>query len=80
MVLSVSDGDTLSVVVNGTQEKVRLTGIDCPESDQPFVMKLREHSAFLTRDASDHWQKFRMPPLLPPRGWLLGERKYMRDR
>ncbi len=35
-VLSVTDGDTLSVLVNGSREKVRLTGIDCPESDQPF--------------------------------------------
>ena len=35
-VLSVTDGDTLTVLVNGSKEKVRLTGIDCPESDQPF--------------------------------------------
>ena len=35
-VLSVTDGDTLTVLVNGTKEKVRLHGIDCPETDQPF--------------------------------------------
>jgi len=35
-VLNVSDGDTLTVVVNDKAEKVRLNGIDCPESDQPF--------------------------------------------
>ena len=35
-VLSVTDGDTLAVLVNGTQEKVRLVNIDCPEGDQPF--------------------------------------------
>ena len=35
-VLSVTDGDTLTVLANGAREKVRLTGIDCPESDQPF--------------------------------------------
>lgn len=37
MVLSVSDGDTLSAVVIGTPEKIRLTGIHCPEHDQPFA-------------------------------------------
>ena len=35
-VLSVTDGDTLIVLTNGAREKVRLTGIDCPESDQSF--------------------------------------------
>ena len=35
-VLSVTDGDTLTMLVNGTREKVRLSGIDCPESDQSF--------------------------------------------
>ena len=35
-VLSVTDGDTLTVFVHDKTEKVRLTGIDCPESDQPF--------------------------------------------
>lgn len=34
--LSVTDGDTLTVLVNDKTEKVRLTGIDCPEGDQPF--------------------------------------------
>ena len=36
MVLSVSDGDTLSALMNSVPEKIRLTGIDCPEHDQPF--------------------------------------------
>jgi len=35
-VLSVTDGDTLTVLLNNKPEKVRLTGIDCPEGDQPF--------------------------------------------
>ena len=37
MVLSVSDGDRLSAVVIGTPEKIRLTGINCPEHDQSFA-------------------------------------------
>jgi endonuclease YncB( thermonuclease family) len=35
-VLSVSDGDTLTVLANNKPERVRLISIDCPESDQPF--------------------------------------------
>jgi micrococcal nuclease len=35
-VLSVSDGDTVTVLVNDKPERVRLSGIDCPEGDQPF--------------------------------------------
>jgi endonuclease YncB( thermonuclease family) len=35
-VLSVSDGDTLTVLANNKSERVRLINIDCPESDQPF--------------------------------------------
>lgn len=35
-VISVTDGDTLTVMVKGTREKIRLNSIDCPESDQPF--------------------------------------------
>jgi endonuclease YncB( thermonuclease family) len=32
----VTDGDTLTVLSNGARVKIRLTGIDCPESDQLF--------------------------------------------
>jgi endonuclease YncB( thermonuclease family) len=35
-VISVSDGDTLKVLTNDAEVKVRLLGIDAPESDQPF--------------------------------------------
>lgn len=35
-VVSVSDGDTLRVLVDDQQIKIRLGGIDAPESDQPF--------------------------------------------
>lgn len=35
-VVSVSDGDTIRVLVNNQQLKIRLGGIDAPESDQPF--------------------------------------------
>ena len=35
-VVSVLDGDTVTVTHAGKVEKVRLVSIDCPESDQPF--------------------------------------------
>lgn len=35
-VVKVSDGDTIQVMHEGKAEKIRLAGIDCPESKQPF--------------------------------------------
>jgi micrococcal nuclease len=35
-VIGISDGDTIKVLENGTTEKIRLRGIDCPERGQPF--------------------------------------------
>ncbi|MCA9438724.1 MAG: thermonuclease family protein, partial [Candidatus Omnitrophica bacterium] len=35
-VLTVADGDTLTLDSDGQRVKVRLQGIDCPERDQPF--------------------------------------------
>ena len=37
-VVSVSDGDTLRVLVDDQQIKIRLGGIDASESDQPFAV------------------------------------------
>lgn len=35
-VVHVADGDTINVLRNGQEVRVRLYGIDTPESDQPF--------------------------------------------
>ena len=37
-VVSVSDGNTLRVLVDDQQIKIRLGGIDASESDQPFAV------------------------------------------
>ncbi len=37
IITKVSEGDTLSAAINGIPETIRLTGIDCPEHDQPFA-------------------------------------------
>lgn len=35
-VLTVADGDTMTLEVDGERVKIRLQGIDCPEREQPF--------------------------------------------
>ena len=35
-VVAISDGDTIRVMHNGSAERIRLWGIDCPEKRQPF--------------------------------------------
>ena len=44
-VVSVSDGDTLRVLVDEQQIKIRLGGIDAPESDQPFGQASKRYLA-----------------------------------
>ena len=39
--VGVSDGDTIKVLRDGREAKVRLEGIDCPESGEPFSAKGR---------------------------------------
>jgi len=46
-VVSVHDGDTLTVLVDRRQVKVRLTDIDAPELRQPFGTRSRESLAQL---------------------------------
>ena len=45
-VIAVSDGDTITVLAPGNKPtKIRLAGIDAPESKQPFGQKSRQHLA-----------------------------------
>ncbi len=41
-VVGVTDGDTICVMHNGQAEKIRLHGIDCPESHQPYGRKAKK--------------------------------------
>jgi endonuclease YncB( thermonuclease family) len=41
-VVSIADGDTLTVLVDRQQVKIRLEGIDTPEKGQPFGTKAKE--------------------------------------
>jgi micrococcal nuclease len=44
-VVSVSDGDTVTVLHDGLPERIRLSGIDAPESKQAFGTKAKQFTA-----------------------------------
>lgn len=46
-VVTISDGDTIRVMRNGAAERIRLWGIDCPESKQPFGTRARKFAGDL---------------------------------
>jgi micrococcal nuclease len=41
-VVGVSDGDTIKVLKDGKQVKIRLAAIDCPEKGQPYGQKAKQ--------------------------------------
>ena len=43
--VSVADGDTITVLVDKTQHKIRLDSIDCPEGGQPFGTGARQFTS-----------------------------------
>lgn len=44
-VVKIADGDTITVLVDEEQIRVRLTGIDCPEKSQDFGQVARQFTA-----------------------------------
>ena len=44
-VVRVSDGDTIVVLVDGAEQRIRLYGIDCPEKKQAFGTRAKEFAA-----------------------------------
>jgi endonuclease YncB( thermonuclease family) len=46
-VTRVADGDTLTITVDGHNERLRLYGIDCPEKKQPFGDLAKQFTAEL---------------------------------
>ncbi len=46
-VVGITDGDTISVLCDGFVEKIRLTGIDCPEKGQAFGQRAKQFAAEL---------------------------------
>jgi endonuclease YncB( thermonuclease family) len=59
-VVGVSDGDTITVLDSTkTQHKIRLAGIDAPESKQPFGQASKKHLSELVfgKDVRVEWKK-----------------------
>jgi micrococcal nuclease len=54
-VVKVSDGDTLTILVNKTQIRVRLDGIDAPESKQAFGKRSRQSLSDLCAQRMPRW-------------------------
>lgn len=46
-VIGIKDGDTFEVLYEGQPEKIRLYGIDCPESTQPFGKAAKNYASYL---------------------------------
>ena len=44
-VVGISDGDTITLLIDGQQEKIRLEGIDCPEKGQAFGQKAKQFAS-----------------------------------
>ncbi len=44
-VVGISDGDTIRVLKDGREVKVRLNGVDCPESHQAYGTKARQFTS-----------------------------------
>ena len=42
-VVAITDGDTVKILVDKTQHKIRLEGIDTPERKQPYGTKAKQH-------------------------------------
>ena len=46
-VVSITDGDTITILSDKTQHKIRLYGIDTPEKGQPFGNAAKKHTSML---------------------------------
>src|SRR5262245_40460357 len=49
-VVKVHDGDTITVLSHNTSQRLRLAGIDCPESDQPYGAEATDTTKSLALD------------------------------
>jgi micrococcal nuclease len=46
-VVGITDGDTITVLNQGVEERIQLNGIDCPEKGQPYGRNAKRFTSFL---------------------------------
>ncbi len=58
-VVKVTDGDTITILKDNTQHRIRLQGIDAPERKQAFGNASRKHLAYLVagKEVTVKWVK-----------------------
>ena len=58
-VVKVADGDSITVLIDKQQERVRLLSIDCPEDKQPFSTKAKAFTSDLCfgKQVVVNWEK-----------------------
>jgi endonuclease YncB( thermonuclease family) len=54
LVVSVLDGDTLEVLHNDRPERIRLSGIDCPEKGQAYGTRAQQAASRLVLGGRSH--------------------------
>jgi hypothetical protein len=56
-VVGIADGDTITVLHEGKQIRVRLHGIDAPESGQAFGARAKQFTSSLAEDLGLAWEQ-----------------------
>jgi micrococcal nuclease len=78
-VISIADGDTITVLQGTIQIKIRLYGIDCPESHQAFGNKAKQFTSSLV-----FGQRVRVKPVTKDRygrsvAWVYSDSKCLNE-
>ena len=72
-VISVSDGDTITVLENRTQYKIRLYGIDAPEGGQDFGNRAKKFVSDLVFGKQVRVVKMDIDPMTGSWEWSMSE-------
>ena len=72
-VVGVSDGDTITVLENRTQNRIRLYGIDAPEGGQDFGNRAKKFDSDIVFGKQVRVAKMDIDPMTGSWGWSMSE-------